>query len=367
MHPLYCSLHAHAAEKKAWCAKCGALQSALLAPCLLHGDSSLAGFIETANCAVVDAPRISALMQCGRCDGELRLPELIRGRTVQSGCRGCHAPLSLHMNNVQLTVVSLTGKTLGGKGASVEDEDEMEQLLKKLRKKNLDQFKVTAGTAGTAVTDRCKATAVTAVTAVSEQFKVAAVMAVTVVVLVTTATDQCMVHQAGSPACRPSHPSRALNDARRRTTAGDGPRHSAPTMQSPQCNHHNAITTMQSPQWQVMGLVIGKPLPNKGACKHYSHVRAVGLAPAPCIMLPCRGMHTSIPHARSHPHCSQSYRWLRFPCCGRAHPCAVCHEASDCPAAALGVWATRMLCGKCSRERRAHSRTAAVTVVTIVT
>ena len=65
-----------------------------------------------------------------------------------------------------------------------------------------------------------------------------------------------------------------------------------------------------------MGLVIGKPLPNKGTCKHYSH----------------------------------SYRWLRFPCCGRAHPCAVCHEASDCPAASMGVWATRMLCGKCSRE-----------------
>jgi len=69
-------------------------------------------------------------------------------------------------------------------------------------------------------------------------------------------------------------------------------------------------------QFKALGLVIGKPLPNKGACKHYGH----------------------------------SYRWLRFPCCGRAHPCAVCHEESDCPAADQGVWANRMLCGKCSRE-----------------
>lgn len=69
-------------------------------------------------------------------------------------------------------------------------------------------------------------------------------------------------------------------------------------------------------QFKSLGLVIGKPLPNKGACSHYKH----------------------------------SYRWLRFPCCGRAHPCAICHEQSDCPAASLGAWANRMVCGKCSRE-----------------
>ena len=68
----------------------------------------------------------------------------------------------------------------------------------------------------------------------------------------------------------------------------------------------------------MLGLVPGQPLPKKGACKHYAH----------------------------------SYRWLRFPCCGRAHPCAVCHSNSDCPAARAGVetWASRMICGKCSRE-----------------
>ena len=63
-------------------------------------------------------------------------------------------------------------------------------------------------------------------------------------------------------------------------------------------------------------LQAGKPLPNKGACAHFK----------------------------------QSYRWLRFPCCGRAFPCASCHEASDCPAASMGVWASRMICGKCSRS-----------------
>lgn len=33
-----------------------------------------------------------------------------------------------------------------------------------------------------------------------------------------------------------------------------------------------------------------------------------------------------------------------------SRPWQVCHGESDCPAAAMGVWATRMLCGKCARE-----------------
>ena len=36
---------------------------------------------------------------------------------------------------------------------------------------------------------------------------------------------------------------------------------------------------------------------------------------------------------------------------GKAYACAVCHEGSDCPAASLGVWANRMICGQCSREQ----------------
>ena len=200
-------LYADASAKKSWCGKCAALISSALRPSLLCDSSNVAGYIDTGGCVVADVPRLNVLMACARCDAERHLPELIRGRTVQEGCRECHAPLSLRMANVQLTQLGASADCMARRAADNNDDDEMEQLLKKLRKKNIDQFK-------------------------------------------------------------------------------------------------------------VMGLVIGKPLPNKGACRHYSH----------------------------------SYRWLRFPCCGRAHPCAVCHAASDCPAAEQGVWATRMLCGKCSRE-----------------
>ena len=201
-------LTADAASRKSWCDNCGALLSATLRPCLLVTPfSNVVGHVDAVHCHVLDVPRISVLMECGRCESELALPPLQRGRTVQSGCRGCHAPLSLKMGNVLVERLGGAGVGAGGKGAADDDDDELEALLKKLRKKNIDQFK-------------------------------------------------------------------------------------------------------------QLGIIVGKPLPNKGACKHYKH----------------------------------SYRWLRFPCCGRAHPCAACHEASDCPAAALGVWANRMICGKCSRE-----------------
>eukprot|EP01113_Clastostelium_recurvatum_P037046 TRINITY_DN5378_c0_g1_i1.p1 TRINITY_DN5378_c0_g1~~TRINITY_DN5378_c0_g1_i1.p1 ORF type:complete len:745 (+),score=170.34 TRINITY_DN5378_c0_g1_i1:15-2249(+) len=63
------------------------------------------------------------------------------------------------------------------------------------------------------------------------------------------------------------------------------------------------------------GLTVGAPLPDKGACKHYRH----------------------------------SYRLLRFPCCGKLFPCDLCHElASDHDS----KWATKMVCGFCSREQK---------------
>ncbi|XP_068170006.1 uncharacterized protein si:dkey-24l11.2 isoform X2 [Antennarius striatus] len=58
----------------------------------------------------------------------------------------------------------------------------------------------------------------------------------------------------------------------------------------------------------------GKPLPEKGACKHYK----------------------------------QSHRWLRFPCCGRAYPCDVCHDVDQDHPMEL---ATRMICGYCAKEQ----------------
>ncbi|XP_062860153.1 uncharacterized protein si:dkey-24l11.2 [Trichomycterus rosablanca] len=58
----------------------------------------------------------------------------------------------------------------------------------------------------------------------------------------------------------------------------------------------------------------GKPLPEKGACKHYK----------------------------------QSHRWLRFPCCGRAYPCDLCHDEDQDHLMEL---ATRMICGFCAKEQ----------------
>ncbi|XP_028306294.1 uncharacterized protein LOC114465467 isoform X2 [Gouania willdenowi] len=58
----------------------------------------------------------------------------------------------------------------------------------------------------------------------------------------------------------------------------------------------------------------GKPLPEKGTCKHYK----------------------------------QSQRWLRFPCCGRAYPCDVCHDENQDHPMEL---ATRMICGFCAKEQ----------------
>ncbi|KAK5867406.1 hypothetical protein PBY51_011902 [Eleginops maclovinus] len=58
----------------------------------------------------------------------------------------------------------------------------------------------------------------------------------------------------------------------------------------------------------------GKPLPEKGSCKHYK----------------------------------QSHRWLRFPCCGRAYPCDVCHDQDQDHPMEL---ATRMICGYCAKEQ----------------
>lgn len=66
-------------------------------------------------------------------------------------------------------------------------------------------------------------------------------------------------------------------------------------------------------------LVPGHPLPSLGTCRHYPH----------------------------------SHRWLRFPCCGRMHPCDLCHEVAspECPAS----WAKRQVCGFCSTEQSTAS------------
>ncbi|OUM69582.1 hypothetical protein PIROE2DRAFT_23001, partial [Piromyces sp. E2] len=65
---------------------------------------------------------------------------------------------------------------------------------------------------------------------------------------------------------------------------------------------------------QSLGIIQGQPLPNRGVCEHYK----------------------------------KSYRWFRFPCCGKIFPCDVCHDLhSDHES----KWANRMICGFCSKEQ----------------
>ncbi|CAN7992702.1 unnamed protein product [Ixodes hexagonus] len=59
----------------------------------------------------------------------------------------------------------------------------------------------------------------------------------------------------------------------------------------------------------------GKPLPAGGICKHYK----------------------------------KSFRWLRFPCCGKAYPCDKCHEEQE--GSHEMKFATRMICGHCAKEQ----------------
>ncbi|GBG33416.1 DnaJ-like subfamily C member 2 [Hondaea fermentalgiana] len=68
-------------------------------------------------------------------------------------------------------------------------------------------------------------------------------------------------------------------------------------------------------QEQARLITPGKPLPNLGICSHYG----------------------------------KSLRWLRFPCCGLAYPCEICHDANgEC---AETKWPTQQICGFCGTEQ----------------
>lgn len=66
---------------------------------------------------------------------------------------------------------------------------------------------------------------------------------------------------------------------------------------------------------EKLGLHAGEELPERGTCKHYR----------------------------------KSRRWFRFSCCGRVHPCDKCHDEAE---GHINEWASRMICGFCSREQR---------------
>ncbi|KAK4220033.1 hypothetical protein QBC37DRAFT_76688 [Rhypophila decipiens] len=71
---------------------------------------------------------------------------------------------------------------------------------------------------------------------------------------------------------------------------------------------------------EKLGLHAGEQLPDKGACEHYK----------------------------------RSYRWFRFSCCGKVFPCDKCHNASEESGSHIDEWASRMICGWCSREQKYH-------------
>lgn len=100
----------------------------------------------------------------------------------------------------------------------------------------------------------------------------------------------------------------------------DQPRNAVSTTFKPQ--NRGASCDLHDPHARLP--IAGQPLPDNGACKHYLH----------------------------------SYRWLRFPCCGRRFPCDLCHE-QNVDDGHEAKWATRMVCGFCSIEQSVAQRCSA--------
>ncbi|KAI0539048.1 hypothetical protein GGR58DRAFT_465667 [Xylaria digitata] len=62
------------------------------------------------------------------------------------------------------------------------------------------------------------------------------------------------------------------------------------------------------------------------------------------------GLHAGelLPGRGTCPHYRRSYRWFRFSCCSKVHPCDKCHDENEDH---VQEWANRMICGWCSREQ----------------
>lgn len=81
-------------------------------------------------------------------------------------------------------------------------------------------------------------------------------------------------------------------------------------------SERNTLTTTVKKNAKNKGppIKIGEPLPNNGTCKHFK----------------------------------KSFRWMRFPCCGKCYPCDECHEENE---EHEMEQANRMICGFCSKEQ----------------
>lgn len=82
----------------------------------------------------------------------------------------------------------------------------------------------------------------------------------------------------------------------------------------PESRKTTGATAQYTRRYRDPAVQQGKPLPDKGACRHYR----------------------------------QSHRWLRFSCCGRAYACDICHDEDQHHLMEL---ATRMICGYCAKEQ----------------
>ena len=89
---------------------------------------------------------------------------------------------------------------------------------------------------------------------------------------------------------------------------------------------------------------VGQPLPDLGTCEHYkkSH-RWLRLAP------PTKAFTCHMTFIDYFP----STCIYRFPCCGKAYPCDVCHDQSEDHCMER---ANRMICGYCSKEQVSTER-----------
>ncbi|CAB3411295.1 unnamed protein product [Caenorhabditis bovis] len=58
----------------------------------------------------------------------------------------------------------------------------------------------------------------------------------------------------------------------------------------------------------------------------------------------------SLPDLGACEHYKKSYRWFRFPCCGKLYPCDTCHEKATNGEHEMKV-ANRIVCGHCSKEQ----------------
>lgn len=92
---------------------------------------------------------------------------------------------------------------------------------------------------------------------------------------------------------------------------------------------------------------LGKPLPGKGSCKHYKQSHR-WLRSGMLISIAALVVFEAFFFTGKLVPADTSACVARFPCCGRAYPCDVCHDEDQDHLMEL---ASRMICGHCAKEQ----------------